>query len=370
VILAQEVTTYQKISSVYFALIIERGVKFDRSKRYRNAEGDQLGPGAYDPKLNNYTKQGGALARSKRDRSKTTDTIGPGAYKVDKSDFGQKAGYTIAGKYKEHGEEDRPGPAQYDYGKYLDKLDWGHGIKMSKAGKREQKPTTDIGPGGYDINDKFGGGYSFGKGIRDNNNDTLAPGPGQYSIKEVPVLSKIGRFGKQKRELNGNNGSDTAGPGAYNINIDHNGGFKFGRDKRAHDYQDEIPGPGAYKVKNVIPLSNLGSFGKQQRSIGRNSGGLDNGAGVGDYNPKLDNWCGGYSIGREKRPNIASNLENPGAGTYDLGSTIKNRTGYTFKRSNKDRKPDTTPGYYKPQYSVPDVPKYLLPPEPQRKIHL
>lgn len=319
--------------------------------------------------MSSLGKQGGVVPRSKRDRSRTTDTIGPGAYKAEKSDFGRKGGYTIAGKPRPSGEDDKPGPAQYDFRKYLDKQDWGHGIKLPRAEKRDARPVTDVGPGGYDIKDKFGGGYSFGKGNRKHNDDTAIPGPGQYSLKEMPPLANTGKFNKQKRNLNGNQASDAAGPGAYDIKLDYRGGFKFGRDKKNHENQEEIPGPGAYKPKTVKPLSNLGSFGRQQRHIGKNAG-SDTGAGVGAYDPKVDNWSGGYSIGREKRPQLASNLDNPGAGAYNLNKTDFNRGGYSFKRSNKDNKPETTPGFYKPQYCVPDVPKYLLPPEPQRKIHL
>ena len=95
------------------------------------------------------------------------------------------------------------------------------------------------------------------------------------------------------------------------------------------------------------------------------------GIGPGVYNPTVDNWGGGYTIGRDKRQGIYDNKEGPGVGTYGFkGDFDTQRGGYSFKRSDRKGQLSTTPGFYKPMYSVPDVPKYLLPPEPQRKIHM
>ena len=295
------------------------------------------------------------------------DPIGPGAYNTDRSDFGGRKGFTIPGRHTFHGEEEVPGPGQYNYGKFLDKRDWGQGIKLPRAAKKDPKHVSDIGPGGYEIKDKHEGGYSFGKGNRQNHNDPAVPGPGQYSVKEIPPIRRGIPFFKQKRAVGLPNESDSAGPGAYDIKDKYSGGFKFGRDKREHEREDGVPGPGNYKEKRVDPLSNLGSFGKQKRKVGVVSAG--DGTGPGVYNPQVDNWCGGYTIGHEKRKGLANTTETPGVGAY----TVKDehgKYGYSFKRSKKDPKPETTPGFYKPWYTVPDVPKYLLPAEPARKIHL
>lgn len=285
-----------------------------------------------------------------------------------RSDFGSKKGFTIPGRHTIHGDDERPGPGQYNFGKYLDKNDWGHGVKLPKAAKREQKPVTDVGPGGYEIKDKHDGGFSFGKGKRQHENDPSVPGPGQYQMKPVAPLTSGNTFNRQKRRVGLNDEDTGAGPGAYEIKDKYGGGFKFGRDKREHEKDDGIPGPGNYKEKKVDPLSNLGSFGRQKRRIGsQNDGSVT--AGPGGYSPQVDNWCGGYSIGKEKRKGLASSIETPGVGAYTFKDDNR-RGGYSFKRSKMDQKPDTTPGFYRPMYSVPDVPKYLLPPEPQRKIHM
>lgn len=355
------------ISSVKF-YHIEKGIKFDRSKRQGNQQEGDIGPGTYDPKMVLLSKEGGVINKSKRDRSQEVNEIGPGAYNSGKSEFGGKRGYTIQGKPRTHSQEDGPGPYSYDYRRLMDKRDWGHGVKIPKGQRRERQPMTEAGPGSYDIKDQHDGGFKFGKSKKGYENDPSIPGPGAYSLKELPFLSNAGKFAKQKRDYERHSATGETGPGAYNIKSDHKGGFKFGKDKKEHRLAEEVPGPGKYEPKRVNPLSNLGTFGRNKRPTDRRENYTSDDR---NYDPKIDNWCGGYSIGRGKRQPLASNHETPGVGAYNYkGASIDPRTGYSFKRSHKEEKPQTTPGFYKPFYSVPDVPKYLLPPEPQRKIHL
>lgn len=318
--------------------------------------------------MSTFNQVGAKFGRGKRERVQTVDPLGPGAYNTQHSDFDQKKGYSIAGRHTVHGDDERPGPGQYNYGKFLDKRDWGHGFKMPQAAKKDQRIGTDIGPGGYDIKDKFEGGYSFGKSGKQHDYDSAVPGPGQYPVKQLSPIKPGPKFSKQKRTVGAPLAGEGLGPGAYDIKDKFSGGFRFGRDARDHSKEDGIPGPGNYKEKKIEPLSNLGSFGRQQRRVGTLTiGGTV--VGPGNYNPQVDNWCGGYSMGKEKRKGLASDKGTPGAGAYTLKDEY-GRGGYSFKRTQKDPKPETTPGYYRPIYTVPDVPKYLLPPEPQRKIHL
>lgn len=163
-------TKYQAISSVNYHQI-DKGVKFDRSARDHPEQEIPIGPGAYNTNLSSFKPNGGKFNRSKKDRAHSVDPIGPGAYNSAKSEFGNKKGFTIPGRHTFHGDDERPGPGQYNYGKYLDKQDWSHGIKLPRAGKRDIKPATDVGPGGYDIKDKKDGGFSFGKDK--NNTNTI-----------------------------------------------------------------------------------------------------------------------------------------------------------------------------------------------------
>lgn len=240
-------------------------------------------------------------------------------------------------------------------------------MKLPKAEKKAPK-SSEIGPGAYEIKDKHDGGFRFGKDKRDHLDKEEKPGPGAYKLGEVPPISPSGKFTKAPRALTKVK-ENPIGPGAYDLKDKHDGGFHFGRDKRNHDHDSQIPGPGNYELKKVGPLSNLGSFPKQPRNIGSVKNLTQ--AGPGQYDPKVDNWSGGYTVGRDKRRGIAESRETPGVGQYQLKGQFEDpKHGYSFKRGAQGEKTNTTPGFYKPMYSVPDVPRYLLPPEPQRKIHL
>lgn len=367
-ILGQEDTTCLTISSVSALRNAEKGIKFGKSGR---DEGDGelgVGPGAYETNKSSFHITRGTFPRGARDKFKPGLEIGPGSYDASKNGFGGKGGYTIQGKARAGEGDEVPGPAAYDYGKFLDKQDWSKGFKLPRAEKKGQNPSNDIGPGGYDLKDPKGGGFSFGKDKKDHEGMQFVPGPGQYPLKDVPPLNSGVKFGRQKRGMNYKSTVTDAGPGAYNLKDPNGGGFSFGKDPKDHISESAVPGPGQYPAKKVNPLSNLGKFGRQRRGIDINKDKTGAAGGPGDYNPKVDNWSGGYSIGREKRHGLADEAGNPGVGAYEIRDP--KRGGYSFKRSNKDQKPATTPGFYPPMYSVPDVPKYLLPPEPQRKIHL
>jgi Sperm-tail PG-rich repeat len=282
-----------------------------------------------------------------------------------------KRGYSIAGKPRALTGEQKPGPGQYDYTKYLDKRDWSHGICLPKSHKLEVRPATDVGPGGYNI-DSLGkpSGFSFGKDKKEHEALQAAPGPGAYQLKAPPPLYNPRSFSKSQRGLNKSKSeAEELGPGAYEIKLKYGGGFKFGKDAREHGHDDSIPGPAKYNPSKLNPISNLGSFGRQKRAIDKNNQGANSIAvGPGIYVPKVENWSGGYSIGREKRKGLASKIETPGVGAYNIKDPHDG--GYSFPHAGKPKPINTTPGFYKPMYSVPDVPKYLLPAEPQRKIHL
>lgn len=344
--------------------------KSPRDLRGKVDDLDPVGPGAYKTDVSSFQIKRGTFQKSKRAEHQNGIEIGPGAYDVDKTDFG-KGGYSIAGKPKNHEGDQKPGPGQYDYGKYLDKRDWGHGISLPKSHKREIRPATDVGPGGY-MTEKPNKptGFTFGRDKKEHENSQTAPGPGAYQLKAPPALYNPRSFPKTERGLGRSKSqAEQVGPGAYDIKDKYSGGFKFGKDAREHQADDGIPGPAKYNPPKLNPISNLGSFGRQKRGIHRDNEGTNSVAvGPGMYVPKAENWSGGYSIGREKRVGLASKLDTPGVGAYSIKD--KHDGGYSFPHAGKPKMTNTTPGFYRPLYSVPDVPKYLLPPEPQRKIHL
>lgn len=350
-----------------------KGAVFNKSPRDLRGKTDELdlvGPGAYKTDISSFHINRGTFPKSKRAEQHNGIDIGPGAYDSAKTDFG-KGGYSIAGKPRAHTGDQKPGPGQYDYSKFMDKRDWGHGISLPKAQKREVRPTTDIGPGGY-LKDSPGkpSGFSFGKDKKDHEGLMTAPGPGAYQLKAPEPLYNPRSFGKSERGLGKSRSqADQIGPGAYEIKDKYSGGFRFGKDAREHQHDDGIPGPARYNPPKLHPISNLGSFGRQKRAIDKNNEGTNSVAvGPGMYVPKVENWSGGYSIGRGKRVGLASKLETPGVGAYNIKD--KHDGGYSFPHAGKPKMTNTTPGFYRPMYTVPDVPNYLLPPEPQRKIHL
>lgn len=359
-------TTLRATSSVG-APYSDKGVKIPKAKRDAGEASEPgVGPGAYISAYSSFAKDKRSFGRSKRERQADVNEIGPGAYRTGESDFGKKRGYTIARRYKEHGDSDKPGPGQYNFQNYVNKEEWRGGIKIPKAEKKDFGYKNEVGPGAYDLSLKNKGGFSFQKDKKEHEGGEFVPGPGAYELKQMPLIKSIGKFGKQKRDVS--IPLNTVGPGAYNtLKDEKKNGLSFGKAKKDQGNPDAVPGPGQYNSDKVDPLTNAGSFNRQKRG-GPTNGSTSSAAGPGAYDLKAETWTGGYSIGREKRKGLANQNETPGAGQYNLKSDWSQ--GYSFKRGEKQAKPNVTPGYYKPMYSVPDVPKYLLPPEPQRKIHL
>lgn len=87
-----------------------------------------------------------------------------------------------------------PGPGAYqevDTSRYKNFQD--AGVKFGKVGRNEREGNSVPGPGSFNIESKFKGGFSFGNSKRtDLGGDGIAPGPGAYTVGEFKVR-KIAR---------------------------------------------------------------------------------------------------------------------------------------------------------------------------------
>jgi Sperm-tail PG-rich repeat len=80
-------------------------------------------------------------------------------------------------------------------------------------------------------------------------NKSITPGPGAYDYGSNIFSSKGGKMSKQAREQK--YGSDSVGPGAYDVDSAFNKmqgkpGYKIGKAARNIEYRSDIPGPGQY----------------------------------------------------------------------------------------------------------------------------
>ena len=88
---------------------------------------------------------------------------------------------------------------------------------IGKSNLRDLKPSNDLGPGYYTNDKNFSktiGNYSFGKQIRDKDNDQRrhVPGPGQYQNPGKFYDNRGGYIGKGNPK---DRDSNVPGPGVY-----------------------------------------------------------------------------------------------------------------------------------------------------------
>ncbi len=283
---------------------------------------NKVGPGAYNISRDIVTRERGTFGKSRRvlngeevEIDPDLAKIGPGAYTIEDDTFqkGNGKGITILGKPR----------------------------------AQSAQPGSKLGPGQYyrDTGKLANEAYSFGKDIRKGltYNENNRVGPGQYGT----LRNK--RFGKN--------------------------GISFARSKRTDLKTDSGLGPGYYssqRVKKVQPEVAVGTFGTAERKIGErlNDKGSASHIGPGYYTRK-EKRNSGWTFGKDGREGLGVNANNLGPGAYNIKNELGKKLGI-MGRSSRDPKDkiNKTPGFYKIPATVPDVPKYLLPAENKRKIHL
>lgn len=243
-----------------------------------------------------------------------------------------------------------------------------------------------LGPGAYTLQDdtfKKGnkrGCTILGKPRAQSAYGRNKLGPGQYYKDSGVLKNEAYSFGKDQRKGLTYNEANKIGPGQYGLMRKKDFGTKgvsFARSKRDGPKSGSNLGPGQYcsqKSKKVRPETMMGTFGTAERKIGerlRDTGCAGAHLGPGYYSSKTKQ-AGGWSFGKENRQGLAHKSDNNlGPGAYNIKPSANKKGGLigTSTRDPKD-KINKTPGFYKIPATVPDVPKYLLPAEKDRKIHM
>lgn len=295
------------------------------------------------------------MPKAGREEGKTPDNpLGPGTYNISRDIVGKERGTFGRDKRKMGDELGDPdlmalGPGAYTLEEDTFKKDNGRGFSIvGKPRAQSATPGSKLGPGQYyrnsgALNNEV---YSFGKGKRAGltYNENNKVGPGQYgSMRDKSFGSKGISFGKSTREGKGQGSG--VGPGQYC----------------------------AQKSKAIRPVTSVGTFGTAERKIGdrlRETGCAKN-LGPGYYSVK-DNQNNGWSFGKQDRGANEGKFNNPmGPGSYTVKSEFSKRGGLIGTSSrNPTDKSTKPPGFYSIPATVPDAPKYLLPPKNERKIHI
>ncbi|OMJ81406.1 hypothetical protein SteCoe_18142 [Stentor coeruleus] len=247
------------------------------------------GPGNYNPTLCNLEKPPNfKIGTSSRPALLSSTTPGPGTY---------EAKSTIINK---------PAP---------------------KIGSSKRLPLSETletpGPGAYQVEPKVVPGPKFTMlGRKDQNNNSLNPGPGHYdqssnelAVKDRAPAYKIGSGSRTERP----NSDSLPGPGTYNSDAKTIGpSWGFGSQARSNSSKVNVPGPGSYSNTDLISKKGFTITGRPQSSI-QNSN-----PGPGSYNPSDSiNKTPGWSLGKSSRGSLSSNTkEIPGPGAYSPQVTI------------------------------------------------
>ena len=291
--------------------------KTGRFALHGDADG-MVGPGAYEISRNIVSRERGTFGREKRvfvGPEKVGDAValGPGSYYAEDDTFkkGNGKGFSLVGKPRaQSASQNKIGPGQY----YKDeKLGVNEAYSIPKAGRGDLSDgqPNRVGPGQYgNLRDKSFGkkGVSFAKSTRDGKQQGSGVGPGQYSAQQ----SKVPR-----------------------------------------------------------PVSAVGTFGTADRRIGERleEKGSAKNLGPGYYTSKQKDKKTGWSFGKEGRGGPTDNQANPlGPGAYNVKAGLGSKLGVIGRAPKSgDASKNNVPFYSLPA-TVPDVPKYLLPPKHQRKI--
>ena len=230
-------------------------------------------------------------------------------------------------------------------------------------GKFAEKKKTNFytpGPGTYQHNEAKKNNFQFTMRpkpeIKSRNEN---PGPGNYeSINQERWKDKAPRWSMPGRKDGGKPNTVTPGPGTYESQSQlRQTAAKIGTSKRSDKDLSKSPGPGTYEIKGITeenfakrkgkslssrhkvinPMNNPGpgtyqesfSLVKNQApsyKIGTEVRGKkkkNNNPGAGTYDPTFRSTKHSnpvWGIGTAPRPDLSQKLDNPGPGTYEIGS--------------------------------------------------
>lgn len=241
-----------------------------------------------------------------------------------------------------------------------------------------------LGPGSYYAEDDTfkkgnGRGFSLVGKPRAQSAHQNKLGPGQYHKEAHAGAGEAFSIPKAGRGSLADGAPNRVGPGQYGNLRDKSFGKKgvsFARSTRDGKPQGSGVGPGQYSAqqsKVPRPVSAVGTFGTEERKIGarlEEQGSAKN-IGPGYYTSKQKTKNSGWSFGKEGRggpgDKQASGL---GPGAYNVRSGLGSKLGVIGKAPKSGERGRNDVPFYSLPATVPDVPKYLLPPKHQRKIGL
>lgn len=185
-------------------------------------------------------------------------------------------------------------------------------------------------------------------------------GPGSYEMKGADGKKHPKKtFGKSKRGHSEFKGISTVGPDAYNpkgfSKVPPSYSFGYKTDGFGSNWTSDVPGPGAYEIKNefdqpeeVAHRNTRTAFNRtapQARTVSREPGfGSSDLPGPGHFKPDKDNYDFRYftptwSFGKSNRDDLYDETRNiPGPGKYNTnGSTLNFKSGFTILGKNKTK---------------------------------
>lgn len=176
------------------------------------------------------------------------------------------------------------------------------------------------------------------------------PGPGAYEHEESktgPQYSMGGRGGAYS-------GDSSPGPGSYK-SVGHLGGpqYSIGGRSGADDPAD-VPGPGAYERRGDIPPP-AWSFGSKHAEK------QESNPGPGQYSPEASQRSSPGTLISQLERQSREITDSPGPGAYNIESHTSTQK-YSFSKATRTGKEEEDFRGGNVPASVPNAPKYLLPP--------
>lgn len=241
-----------------------------------------------------------------------------------------------------------------------------------------------LGPGSYYAEDDTfkkgnGKGFSLVGKPRAQSASHHKLGPGQYYKEETPGAAEAYSIPKAGRGGPSNGPPSKVEPGQYGNLRDKSFGKKgvsFAKSTREGKPQGSGVGPGQYSAqqpKVPRPVSAVGTFGTADRKIGERleEKGSAKNIGPGYYTSKQKDRKTGWSFGKEGRGGPTDKQANAlGPGAYNVKTGLGSKLGVIGKAPKNGEPAKNNVPFYSIPATVPDVPKYLMPPKNQRKIGL
>lgn len=396
----------------------QTSVKIKMGRDYNNKGVNQVGPGQYDPKNDNWKPMLGKFTHAERGRQSDNKVPGPGMYDFESTEDKLKNertnvvfGKAIRGRADQ---EQGPGPGTYECTETparVERYRAQSGYKWDKSQREGMYRKSEVpGPGAYEAKPEYvlettGKSYSLGKGSRKCPVLGVGiPGPGAYDLNEMALSSNI-KFGKKQRmNLDLVKGNEP-GPGQYNVDqaftkLTGTQGVKFLKSS-FHCKENAVPGPGNYDPKvtalekrgvamNKAPRGKLTEsgvpgpgqydnnldlsvkvarvkFGKEMRGNSL----VNKVPGPGAYETSINEDKPTFKMGKAVRLKDYKN-EQPGPGQYDTDGKAWDKHFPKFGNANAvpGKTNEVGPGMYSVPHSIPDVPRFNYPSLEKRKIKI